>query len=187
MAASDATKYTPKYVIEPLDPQKHDRAAFSCGVAQVDNFFRKTANKLSKADNLRVFVMAREDGTVIGFYALNAHGISYADLPEKYARDRPRHGTIPAAYISMIARDIRFARGGFGGDLLVDCLKRILMASEQIGVSVAMLDVLDDGDPEAVAKRLALYVGYGFAPLASNPPRLFLSVSTIRAFVEDGL
>jgi len=32
--------------IEPLDPDRHDRAAFSCGVDQVDNFFRKTANKL---------------------------------------------------------------------------------------------------------------------------------------------
>ncbi len=176
---------TLRYVIEPLDPNKHNRAAFSCGVEQVDNFFRKTANKLSKADNLRVFVMALEDGTVIGFYALNAHGVLYSELPEKYARDRPGHGAIPAAYISMIGRDLRFARGGFGGDLLIDCLKRILRASEQIGVSVVMLDVLDDGVPEIVAKRLSLYVGYGFRPLPSNPLRLFLPVATIRTLVED--
>jgi len=44
-------------IIEPLNPIKHDRAAFSCGVAQVDNFFRRTASKLTKADNLRTFVM----------------------------------------------------------------------------------------------------------------------------------
>ena len=171
------------YVIEPLDPARHDRSAFSCGVEQVDNFFRKTANKLSKADNLRVFVMTRNDGAVIGFYALNAHMVSYAELPEKFARDRPGHGQIPAAYISMIGRDLRFAGGGFGGDLLVDCLKRILRASDSIGVRVAMLDVLDDGDVEKVARRLALYLSYGFQPLPSHPLRLFLPVATIRTLV----
>jgi len=176
----------PIYVIEPLDPKRHDRAAFSCGVEQVDNFFKKTANKLSRADNLRVFVMVREDGAVIGFYAVNAHTVSYADLPERYARDRPGHGGIPAAYISMIGRDRRLSGGGFGGDLLVDCLKRILKASESIGLSVVMLDVLDDGDPAAVAKRLSLYTGYGFRPLPSNPLRLFLPVAAIRGLVEAG-
>lgn len=45
-------------VIEPFDPSKHDRTAFSCGVEQVDNYFQKTANKLAKVDNVRLFVMA---------------------------------------------------------------------------------------------------------------------------------
>lgn len=68
-----------KRVIEPLDPTKHDRAAFSYGIGQVDNFFKKTANKLSKADNLRVYVMTDDDGkTVIGFYAINTHSIHVA-------------------------------------------------------------------------------------------------------------
>lgn len=49
-----ADRQVAKHIIEPLDPNKHDRAAFSFGVPQVDNFFRKTANKLSKAVNLRV-------------------------------------------------------------------------------------------------------------------------------------
>lgn len=43
---------------EPFDPEKHDRTAFSCGVDQVDNYFRKTANKLQKAENVRVFVLS---------------------------------------------------------------------------------------------------------------------------------
>ncbi|WP_246191375.1 hypothetical protein [Aureimonas leprariae] len=93
---------SPPNVIEPLDPDKHDRAAFACGVAQVDNFFRNTANKLTKADNLRTWVMTDPDGMVVGFYAMNAHAVDYADLPKKFARSRPGHGNIPAAYISMI-------------------------------------------------------------------------------------
>ena len=64
-----------RHVIEPLDPARHDRAAFSCGINPVDNFFRKTANKPVKADTLRVFVMTSPEGELIGFYALNGHSI----------------------------------------------------------------------------------------------------------------
>ena len=182
MAASQPSAYT----IEPFDPERHDRAAFSCGVEQVDNYFQKTANKLAKADNVRLYVMVDPAGTVIGFYALNAHAVHFTDLPAKFARTRPSHGNIPAAYISMIGRDQRFRGGGYGGDLLVDALRRIAVAADAIGVAVVMLDVLDCGDPDRVARRKTLYESYGFLSLASNPLRMFLPVSVIhKLIVED--
>ena len=168
-----------RIVIEPLDPAKHDRAAFSCGIDQVDNFFRRIANKLAKAGNVRTFVMVGE-GELIGFYATNAHAIDYTELPERFARTRPAHGSIPAAYIAMIGVDGRFQGRGYGGDLLVNCLARLAGAAEALGIAVVMLDVLDCGDPEKVARRLALYTSYGFEPLPSNGLRLFLPMATVR-------
>ena len=173
-----------RHIIEPLDPDKHDRAAFSCGVAQVDNFFKRTANKLSRADNLRVYVMTEDGKAVIGFYSANSHSIDYRDLREKYARNRQGHGNIPAAYISMIGRDERYKGGGYGGDLLADCLKRIAGAADQIGIAVVILDVLDCGDVEKTRRRAELYTGYGFQPLPSMPLRMFLPVATLRGFFE---
>jgi ribosomal protein S18 acetylase RimI-like enzyme len=175
----------PTITIEPLDPAKHDRAAFSCGVEQVDNFFKKTANKLSKADNLRVFVMTHEDGRVIGFYALNTHSIDYSALPDKFARSRPGHGSIPAIYISMIGRDEKFRGGGYGGDLLIDCLTRIARVAENVGVAVVVLEVFDCGNPERTEKRRALYLEYGFLPFHSNEMRLFLPIATVRTLIAD--
>ena len=169
-----------RYVIEPLDPAKHDRAAFSCGISQVDNFFRQTANKLAKVDNGRTFVMVGAENEVIGFYAINAHAIDYTELPGRFARNRPAHGSIPAAYISMIGVDSRFQKQGYGGDLLIDCLARLTNAADALGIAIVMLDVLDCGDPEKVAKRLALYTSYGFEPLPSNGLRLFLPIATVR-------
>ena len=95
------------FVIEPFDPARHDRDRFSCGIPSVDNYFRKTANKLAKADNIRLYVMVAPDGAVIGFYSINAHAVGYEDLPPRYARTRPAHGSIPAAFIAMIGRDQR--------------------------------------------------------------------------------
>lgn len=174
----------PKLIIETLDPSKHDRAAFSCGVSQVDNFIKKTANKLTKADNLRVWVMTEDEKSIIGFYAINAHSIDYQDLPEKYARNRPGHGSIPAAYISMIGRDERYKGGGYGGILLADCLKRIAAVADQIGTAVVVLDVLDCGDAERTKRRMDLYSSYGFQPFPSNPRRMFLPIATIKELVE---
>ena len=175
---------TAKSRVEPFDPDRHDRAAFSCGVESVDNFFKRTAGKLSKADNLRVFVMVAADGTVIGFYALNAHAVSHQDLPARFARARPGHGSIPAAYISMIGVDQQFAGRGYGGDLLVDALHRIAQAADAIGIAVVMLDVLDDGVPANVARRMTLYQSYGFQPLVSNQLRLFLPIATVRQLLK---
>lgn len=169
-----------RYEIVPLDPALHDRDGFSCGVAQVDNFLRRTANKLAAADNLRVFVMTDGTARIAGFYALNAHAVDYSDLPPRFARTRPGHGSIPAAYISMIGVDLQYAGQGLGGDLLVDALTRILRAADSIGIAVVMLDVLDDGDAALIQRRTRLYESYGFTALASNPLRLFLPVATIR-------
>lgn len=174
-----------RFTIEPFDPARHDRAGFSCGIEQVDNFFKKTANKLAKADNLRVFVMSDPEGKVIGFHALNAHAVDYTDLPTLYARTRPGHGQIPAAYISMIGVDQRYQGQGYGGDLLVDSLSRIARAADEIGIAVVVLDVLDCGDPDRVERRKRLYQGYGFIPLPSNPLRLFIPVATVRQLLAN--
>lgn len=174
------TQSSRRSTIEALDPTKHDRASFSCGVEQVDNFFRKTAGKLVKADNLRVFVMVDEADELVGFYAINAHSVDYMQLPAKYARSRPGHGSIPAVYISMIGVDARFAGRGYGGDLLVDCLTRIADVADNLGIAVVMLDVLDCGDPALIEKRKKLYAGYGFCPLPSNDLRLFLPIATVK-------
>lgn len=174
------------YVIETFDPERHDRKAFSCGIEPIDNYFRNTANKLAKADNVRLYVMVDADGSVVGFYSINAHAVHYEDLPRRFTRSRPSHGNIPAAFISMIGRDIRFRGSGLGGLLLVDALKRIMRAADSLGIAVVMLDVFDCGDPDRVARRKAFYEGFGFMPLASNPLRLFLPLVTFRTAIAEG-
>ena len=169
--------------IEPFDPLVHDRSSFYCGVEAVDNFLKKTAAKLTRADNLRVFAMT-EDEVFLGFYALNAHAIDFEELPPAYARSRPGHGSIPAAFISMIGVDSRFQGRGYGGDLLTDVLTRVARASDKIGIAVVILDILDCGNPDAVARRKRLYEGYGFQSLASRPSRLFLPVATFRQSIQ---
>lgn len=172
-----------KITVEPLDTDKHKRENFSCGVTQVDNFLKRTVNKLTKADNLRSFVITDSGGGIIGFYSTNAHSVDYSQLPSNFSRNRASHGSIPAAYISMIGVDSRFQGKGYGGILLVDCLTKIARAAETIGIAVVMLDVLDCGDEEKVEKRLTLYKSYGFQSLPSQRLRMFLPLKNVKALL----
>ena len=174
-----------EYATTPFDPELHDRAAFSCGVEQVDNYFKKTANKLAKADNVRLYVRCGDDGKVQGFYAINSHAVHFTELPKKYAHTKPNHGSIPAIYISMIGRDESCRGQGVGDVLLADALKRIVSAADTVGVAVIMLDVLDCGDPGAVAFRKTTYERYGFQSLPSNELRMFLPIATVRAAIAE--
>jgi len=81
----------------------------------------------------------------------------------------------------MIGRDQQFRGCSYGSDLLVDALARIAQASKALGIAVVMLDVLDCGDAERVQRRKALYEGFGFMALPSNPLRLYLPIAAVQA------
>lgn len=171
--------------IEPFDPDQHDRDRFSCGVEQVDNYFKRTANKLMQAGNTSVYVMVGPEGDVAGFYAMNAHAVHYSDLPNRYKRTAPGHGSVPAVYISMIGRDVRYRGQGIGEDLLVDALCRASRASRSgYAAAVILLDVLDCGNPEKTANRKAIYERLQFQGLAAHPLRMFMPMGTADALRE---
>lgn len=171
------------HAFEPFDPARHDRTAFRCGVPAVDNYFRNTAGKLARAENVRLFVLLSPARELIGFYALNAHAVRYEDLPPAYARTRPGHGHIPAGFISMMGRDERYRGHRYGSVLLADALRTLARAADAIGMAVVMLDVLDCGDAGRTARRRAIYEGFGFKPLASDPMRMFLPIQTVRTLL----
>lgn len=171
----------PPFRVQPFDPKTHDRAAFSCGVLQVDNYLKLTANKASKADVVRIWVGIDAENHIVGFYGINMHAVDVKNMPAAYAKRAMKHGLLPAAFIAMIGVDKAQQGNGIGSALVADALSRIARASEEIGTCVVMLDILDDGDAEAVARRKTYYEDFGFIPLPSQPLRLFMPIATARA------
>lgn len=168
-------------IIEPLDPQKHDRAAFSCGTARLDNFLKRTARKHQAGDFTRVWVATESGQTdILGYYALNAHTLEGNDLPSHLTKNAPRFGGIPAVYLSMIAADRRYQGQGVGRILLADALSRAVGVAEQIGLKAVVLDVIEDGGTEITERRRAFYATMGFQSLPSRPLRMFISIETVR-------
>jgi ribosomal protein S18 acetylase RimI-like enzyme len=173
--------------IEPFDPPTHDRAAFSCGNDQLDNFLKLTAKKHQKDDVSRVFVAVRPGSKlVLGYYSVNSHSITMDQIPESLAKRAPRGRRLPAAYISMFGVDKSVQGKGIGKLLLADCLKRIVRVSDEIGTCAAILDVLDDSNAEAIEKRSRFYQSFGFVSFPSQPLRMFVAVTTLRNALGTG-
>ena len=86
-------------LIEPLG--KHDRAAISCGVAALDDWFRFRAGQDEKRNLARVFVAIDDQLGVVGFYSLSSFTLAIPDLPAEHAKRLPRYDAIPAALMGV--------------------------------------------------------------------------------------
>ena len=163
--------------IEPLDRNKHDRAAFHSGVDRVDNFLHKTAARQQDADHTRVYVACLDDGNdVVGYYALNSHAIDITSLPEEKRKSLPRYPTISAIYLSMVGFRSDYQGKGGGTFLLMDALKRAAKAADIVGAHFLVLDALN----ERAAK---LYREIGFIDLPNHEPRMLMNMEAVRAAI----
>jgi GNAT superfamily N-acetyltransferase len=158
--------------IEPLS-ERHDRASFSCGEPELDDYFRRRAGQDERRNVARVFVATEDDTGVLGFYTLSTCAIDSGHLPREIARKLPRYDTIPAALIGRLARDLRARGRGIGELLLADAIKRVLAANR----SLAVWAILVDAKNQAAAD---FYRNLGFVPFPSRPARLFLPTATAR-------
>jgi GNAT superfamily N-acetyltransferase len=154
--------------IEPLG--KHDRAAFSCGVAALDDWFRFRARQDEQRNVARVFVALDDQHGIVGFYSLSSFTFTIADLPPEQAKRLPHYDAIPAALIGRLARDQKVRGEGVGGLLLADAVRRVIGAARSLAVFAIVVDATDE-------KAAAFYRDFGFAPFPNRPLRLFMPSS----------
>jgi GNAT superfamily N-acetyltransferase len=164
--------------IEPLDRNKHDRAAFSCGVDRVDNFLKKTASRHQDEEYTRVYVACLDDGNeVIGYYAVNSHAIDVGTLHEKERKKLP-YPTVPAIYVSVVGVHSQHQGKGLGTRVMGHAFQRCLDVADKIGAYVVVLDALN----ERAAK---FYRELGFIDLPNHELRMIMRIQAIRRARES--
>lgn len=168
-------------VIEPLDT-RHDRAAFDCGLAPLNEFLQKTARQHAAKHAGVTHVAVEEVGAarILGFVSLSMKPVNRASLPN--ARKLPG-GEYTVAFIGQIATDKEFQGRGIGERLLSFAQFQALRVSAVFGlVGVALDLILMDGeDPAVTQRRRKFYTDRQFEPLADDAARLYKSVEAIRA------
>jgi GNAT superfamily N-acetyltransferase len=126
---------------EPLAPD-HDLRRFNSGKPELDEWLRNSALD-SEGRSARTYV-ACEGWSVVGYYCISTGSVERRDLPPKMKRARGTPNQIPVAIIGRLARDDRYRGRGLGEDMLQDALRRILAASQIIGVRAVLVHELDD-------------------------------------------
>lgn len=162
--------------VEPLGPS-HDRAAFSCGIAPLDEYIRKQAAQDARRRVAQVFVAVDAEAGKIppvripGYYTLSAASFEKASLPPRNAKRLP-HYPVPAAILGRLAVDSAFRGQKLGEFLLFDAFSRVLQASQAMAVYALIVDAKDD-------RASRFYQRYGFIQFPSTPNRLFLPLETL--------
>jgi GNAT superfamily N-acetyltransferase len=165
--------------IEPLDREKHNRAAFSCGVDRIDNFLKSTAAKQADQDLTKVYIAVEPPSDqILGYYALCAHAIDVCSLPDSDRKRLPRYPTIPAIYLSIIAVDQGLQNRGLGTFLMADVLKRCVSAADQIGSHFIVLDAIDER-----AAKMYRRIGFHDLPAPGQEMRMMMAMAKVRIAV----
>src|SRR5664280_338548 len=165
-------------VIEPLG--KHDRAAFSCGVTALDDWFRFRAGQDEKRNVERVFVAIDDQLGIVGLYSLSSFTLAIPDLPSEHKKRLPRYEVIPAALIGRLARDQRVRSEGIGDLLLADAVRRVIGASQSLAVFTIVVEARNE-------EAADFYCNFGFVPFPSRPLRLFMTISEAAEAVSRAL
>ena len=155
----------------PFNSDLHDTRYFDCGKSPLNDWLRSQASK-SEGKTARTYV-ACESNRVIGYYCIAAGSIERAALPSKIKK----HGLpnpIPVGIVGRLARDISYKGKGLGSDLLSDAIKRIVVASDIIGVRAVVVHALD-------SDSIPLYEKNGFLACPIGERTFFLPIETIKS------
>jgi len=160
---------------QPLDPKRHDRKDFDCGVEALNTYLQRFANQDLKRGLTRIYVLA-EERKIIGYYSISAHSVPRDDLPEAI-RIGP-YEDIPFLLLGRLAVDKAWQGQGYGDALIVHAFRTTRMAAEQIGILGMIVDAKDE-------KAAAFYEGFGFRRLSGTKSRLVLPVSAMDSLLTD--
>jgi len=162
---------------EPIG-KRHDREAFDCGEAALNEFLQRYARKSHEMGGAKTF-LAIDDAnnqTILGYYSLSPASIAYARTPEVIRRDLGRYDA-PAFRLARLAVDLNVQGQGLGGQLLLSAGKRCLLASAEVGGVAMLIDAKN-------ARVAAWYAGYGALPLLDAPLSLVLPLTTVEAVLK---
>ena len=160
----------PQFSFEPL--ADHDRNSFSCGVAQLDDYFCRQASQDAKRKVAAPFVMLNEARQILGYYTLSAYGIRLNELTPDLARKLPKYPLIPATLLGRLAVSRDHQGQKLGRLLLMDALYRSWKNSAQIASIGVVAEAINDAARQ-------FYLHYEFIPLLEHPNKLFIAMATI--------
>ena len=160
----------PEYRFEPLGDQ-HDRSAFSCGVAALDQYFRGDPIQQDVSRNTaNAFVLTNDGISVAGFYTLSPISILSVDLPAGLAKKLPKR-PIGATLLGRMGIEKSLQGQGLGDLLLSDALYKAWQASKFVSSWAVVVDAKEGARD--------FYIKYEFTPFATQPNRLFLLMKKI--------
>jgi ribosomal protein S18 acetylase RimI-like enzyme len=155
-------------LIETLDPKRHNRTDFDCGVQELNLYLQQFANQDQKRGLAKTYVLV--DGVKIrGYYSLAAHCITRENLPPDIRIGAYKE--IPFLLLGRLAVDKEFQGKGYGDALMYHAFKTTKNTAERVGILGMIVDAKDEN-------AAAFYQRFGFRSIEGNKNRLVLPITS---------
>jgi len=159
------------FLIEPLG-ERHNRAAFSCGIEGLDSYLHRQAGKDARKRVAVPFVATADGQTVAGYYTLSQYAIGLDAIPDNVAKKLPKYPMVSITLLGRLAVSTQFRGQGLGETLLMDALYRSFESSKQVASAGIIVGAKDES-------AAAFHRRYGFIELPKISQRLFLPMGTV--------
>lgn len=153
--------------------RQHDRAAFDCGNADLNQYLRRFARQNQERGGARTFVLVPDDrpGSVIGYYSLTVGQINPDDAPPEATPNLGGY-PLPVFRLARLAVALEHQRRGVGKTLLALAGHRSLQVATQIGGVGLVVDAIDSSAAD-------WYRHLGAYTLLDNPRHLMFSMEQL--------
>jgi GNAT superfamily N-acetyltransferase len=157
--------------------RKHDRSAFDCGDAALNEFLLRYARQSHDQGAAKTF-LAIDDASnaILGFYSLAPASIAYDRTPELARRGLARH-EVAGFRLARIAVHAAWHGRGLGGQLLLAAGRRCLAVAAEVGGTILIIDAKND-------RAADWYATYGAVPLLDAKKTLVLPLATLQTALK---
>ncbi len=155
--------------------RKHDRKAFDCGDAELNDFLQRYARQSHDLGGAKTFLAIDEaDGkAILGFYSLAPASLTFERTPEIMRRGLAQHD-VPGFRLARLATHLKLQGQGLGGQLIGAAGRRCLRAAAEVGGAILVIDAKND-------RAAQWYADYGAVRLRDTPQTLVMALATLEA------
>ncbi len=148
----------------------HDLEGFDSGVAELDDWLRRSARDSDGRNLTRTWVWHAGDRRVVGYYTLAPYFVERAVLSRRQGRGLPDR--IPCYLLARLALDRSLRGQGLGAHPLASALLRVATGAEDLGGRFVVVDAIDDD-------AASFYRHHGFEDIPGVANRLILAIKRI--------
>jgi len=153
----------------------HVLDGFTSGIPALDDWLKRRALANQASGASRTFVVSEEETKVVGYYALAASAVSVSEAVGRFRRNMP--DPIPVIVLARLAVAVRHQGQGLGRALFQDAARRVVAASDTIGVRGIIVHAISE-DAATFYRRL------GFDPSPLEPMTLMITLADLRASMK---
>ncbi len=158
--------------IQLLDPQRHDRQAFTSAVDALDEYLHRFAVQQVRKGIAVVYVLVDSDmpKTILGYYSLGAAQIDAMQMDTLTRKKLPRY-PVPCFRLGRLAVDSAHQGKGLGRLLMGCAVEHCLEARKTVAAYALVVDAKGE-------EARAFYLHYGFLSCKDDPMTLYLPLGT---------